>query len=378
MSKESQAAVVVQPGAVEIRSYSLPDALPPGTFLLRVELAGVCGTDSHIYQGHLPTVRYPVLLGHEITGTIAALGEGVEHDYLGRPVSVGDRVAVKPGGISCGKCYQCAVDHAPGRCRSRPSVYGFKSPVTVEPHLTGGFAQYLFAHMPDTVFFKTELPPEVSVLMEPLTIALHATDRARVGLGSTVVVQGTGAIGLMAVACAKLSGAFPIIAIGAPAGRLETARLLGAHHTIDIAVVTDPEERRSLVLELLGSDQGATAVIGCAGQPSAFLEGLALVASGGVISEAGHFSDAGSIPFNPYSDLLWRNISVEGVLGAGPDSVGRFCRSIALLEQHDLPYELIVSHRIGLSRLEEAFRALSTTYHLDARDVVKLAVDPWQ
>jgi L-iditol 2-dehydrogenase len=232
--------------------------------------------------------------------------------------------------------------------------------------------------MPGTVFFKTELPADVSVLMEPLTIALHATDRARVGLGRSVVVQGTGAIGLMAVACAKLAGAFPIIAIGGPSGRLETALRLGAHHSIDINVTTDPEERHSLVLGFLGSDLGADAVIGCAGQPSAFLEGLALVASGGVMSEAGHFTDAGSIPFNPYSDLLWRNISVEGVLGAGPDSVGRFCRSIALLEQHDLPYELIVSHKVSLERLEEAFVALSSTYRLDGRDIVKLAVDPWQ
>jgi L-iditol 2-dehydrogenase len=182
----------------------------------------------------------------------------------------------------------------------------------------------------------------------------------------------------MAVACAKLAGAFPIIAIGGPAGRLETALRLGAHHTIDISVMTDPEERRALVLDFLGSDYGSDAVIGCAGQPSAFLEGLALVAAGGVMSEAGHFTDAGSIPFNPYSDLLWRNISVEGVLGAGPDSVKCFCRSIALLEQHDLPYELIVSHVVGLPRLQEAFAALSSTYQLDGRDVVKLAVDPWQ
>lgn len=359
----------------EVQSFEVPDPAP-GTFIVKVELAGICGTDAHIYHGRLPSIKFPVILGHEFTGTVAALGEGVTKDYAGKPVKVGDRVAMRPG-YNCGYCYECMVMKMPGRCRNRKDTYGFKSPVEVGHQLSGGFAQYMYAFNENSVFFKTDLPPTVSVLMEPLTISLHAVERARIQLGSTVIVQGTGAIGLFAIAGAKLSGASRIVAIGGPEDRLSLAREFGADFTIDIAKATTPEERRTLVNEALESDRGATAVIGCVGHPKAFMEGLALTAAGGVMAEVGHFTDNGAVSFNPFSDLLWRNCDVAGVLGAGSNPPAMFHRSISILESGRFPFDKMVSHQVPFSRIEEAIQAMSTTYSLDGRDLIKVAVNPW-
>lgn len=363
-------------GPFETWSLPAPEHLPAGTFLLRVELTGICGTDAHIYQGHMPGINYPVLLGHEIVGTIAALGEGVERDYLGHPIAVGDRIAVLPS-LSCGICYECSVARVPARCPNKRPTYGFKNPATNEPLLSGGYAEYLFAYNVGTIFFKTEIAPERAVLMEPFAVAIHAVDRSRIRLGDTVVVQGTGAIGLASIACARSSGASKIIAIGGPPGRLELARRLGAHHTIDIAEVKKPAERLALVHELLGSTRGASVVFGCVGHPAAFLEGISYTVTGGVMVEVGHFTDTGTIPFNPYADLLKRNITIEGVFGYGSNYIGVFCRSIEFLENGDYPFELMVSHQVGLSQIQDAIEALSGTFNLYGRDTIKVAVNPW-
>lgn len=139
----------------EVQSFEVPEPAR-GTFVLKVELAGICGTDAHIYHGHLPSIEFPVPLGHEFTGVIAALGEGVTTDYTGRPVQVGDRVAMRPG-YNCGYCYECTIAKMPGRCKNKKPTYGFKSPATLAPHLSGGFAQYMYAFNENSFFFKTSL-----------------------------------------------------------------------------------------------------------------------------------------------------------------------------------------------------------------------------
>jgi L-iditol 2-dehydrogenase len=377
MSELYKAAVLQKKGGpFEIWTLPAPEELPAGTFLLRVELTGICGTDAHIYQGHMPGITYPVLLGHEVVGTLAALGEGIEKDYLGHPVKVGDRIALLPS-LSCGICYECSVARVPARCPNKRPTYGFKNPATTEPLLSGGYAEYLFAYNAGTIFFKTDIAPERAVLMEPLAVGIHAIDRSRLHLGDTVVVQGTGAIGLAAIACAKSSGASKIIAIGGPPGRLELARRMGADHTIDIAEVKKPAERVAAVCELLGSQRGASVVFGCVGHPAAFLEGISYTVTGGVMVEVGHFTDTGTIPFNPYTDLLRRNITIEGVYGYGSNYIGVFCRSIAFLESGTSPFELMVSHQVALSQVQDAVEALSGTLNLYGRDTIKVAVNPW-
>lgn len=375
MSTTSRAAIVLDAaGEVEIRSYEVPEP-GPGEFVLKLELCGVCGTDAHVYQGRLPSIAFPALLGHEIVGTVAALGEGVTTDHRGRPVTVGDRVGVFPA-ASCGHCYQCQVRHRPANCPDRRPSYGFKSPVTNPPHLTGGFAEYLHAANTGTVFYRTDLRPEVAVLQEPMSVALHGIERGGVRLGSTVVVQGVGAIGLMAVVAARAAGASRVIAIGAPRARLELAKALGADAVVDIAEVGDVDERRRAVFDALDAP-GADCVVGASGSPHAFMEAIGLVADGGVLAELGNFTDRGTVPFNPFSDLLKRDITIAGVYGAGPDMQRRYHDALLILERGGWPYDRVVSHRVPLERVGEALTALGGGFSLDGRDIVKLAIDPW-
>ncbi|MFB4286427.1 zinc-binding dehydrogenase [Nonomuraea sp. ATR24] len=372
MDATARAAIVTDvAGPVDVRDYPLPRP-GPGEFVLKVELCGMCGTDAHIYRGRLASVRFPALLGHEIVGTLAALGAGVTTDHAGRPVAVGDRVGVFPS-LSCGRCYDCQVRRRPGNCPDRRPSYGFASPADRPPHLTGGFATHLYASNAGTVFYRTGLPPEVAVLQEPLSVALHGVERSAIRIGSTVVVQGAGAIGLMAVAAARTAGAARIVAVGAPGARLELAARLGADAVVGLG--DGPEKRRQEIFDALGRD-GADAVIGTAGSPEAFREALGLVADGGVLAELGNFTDRGAIPFNPYSDLLKRDITIAGVYGAGPDMQRRYHEALTILERGGRPYEQVVSHRLPLGRVREALEALGGGYALDGRDVVKLAIDP--
>ncbi|MEO3889546.1 alcohol dehydrogenase catalytic domain-containing protein [Nonomuraea sp. B5E05] len=375
MSGTARAAIVMSAsGAVEVREYALPEP-GPGEFLLEVELCGMCGTDAHIYRGRLASIRFPALLGHEIVGRLAALGEGVTTDHAGEAVRVGDRVGVFPS-LSCGRCYECTVRRRPGSCPERRPSYGFASPADRPPYLTGGFASHLHASNAGTVFYRTDLPPQTAVLQEPLSVALHGVERAGVRIGSAVVVQGVGAIGLMAVVAARAAGAARVVAVGGPPARLALARALGADEVVGLGRADDPAARRRAVLDALGTGRPADAVIGTAGSPESFVEAVGLVGDGGVLAELGNFTDRGAVPFNPYSDLLKRDLTIAGVYGAGPDMQRRYHSALALLERAGPPFDQLVSHRLPLAKARQALEALGGGYSLDGRDIVKLAIDP--
>ena len=176
-------AVIAQGQDFDIREYPLPDPTPT-TLLLRQEMAGICGTDLHIWQKGVPE---ETILGHENVGIIEAIGSEVKTDYVGNPVKEGDRVIFSPGTGGYG-------------------AYGFEKDPDNPPHFFGGFADYIYLGLQNTCFIKTEVAPEVAVLTEPFTIGVHAVMRAGVQIGDTVVVQGSGAIGLVTLICAKISG----------------------------------------------------------------------------------------------------------------------------------------------------------------------------
>src|SRR5436190_1572622 len=125
--------------------------------------------------------------------------------------------------------------------RAGGGAYGFFQ-ADEAPNFRGGFADYIYLAQPDTCFIKTSLPAEAAVLAEPFQVGVHGVMRSQLKFGDTVVVQGSGPIGLMTLIAAKLSGAGRLIVVGGPAGRLERARMLGADVVIDIGQYKDPEE----------------------------------------------------------------------------------------------------------------------------------------
>lgn len=341
-------AVIAQGQDFEIREYPVPDPAP-NTILLRQELAGICGTDLHNWQ---KGIEGEMLLGHENVGIIDSIGEGVKTDYVGNPIREGDRIIFAPGVTGYG-------------------AYGFQSNPDNPPHFRGGFADYIYLYYPDTCFIKTDAPPEVAVLTEPFTIGVHAVMRGGVQIGDTVVVQGSGAIGLFTLICAKISGAAKLIMVGGPAKRLELAKRMGADVTIDIEEVTSVEERTELVKEQTPRKEGADIVFECAGFLPATPEGLGYVKFGGTFVEVGHFVDMGSIDFNINQLLMRKNLRVEAIWGSRYD---HFVRGLPILENNEFPYAEMVSHVLPLSRVREGFDALDGGYQLDNDTAIKIAI----
>ena len=341
-------AVVASGQNFEIREYPVPEPAP-GTILLRQELAGICGTDLHNWQ---KGIEGEMLLGHENVGIIDAIGKGVGTDYIGNSIQEGDRVILAP--------------------RADERVYGFHPDPDEAPHFGGGFADYIYLTYSGTCFIKTGAPVDVAVLTEPFAIAVHAVMRAKVKIGDTVVVQGSGAIGLLTLVCAKISGAAKLIMVGGPSGRLDLAKQLGADVTINIEEFSSVEERTQLVRDQTLHSEGADVVFECAGFLPAITEGLGYVKYSGVFCEVGHFVDVGSFELNPNQMLMRKNLRLEAVWSSQHE---HFVRGLPILEQDEFPFADMVSHVLPLSRIREGFEALDGGYRLGNETVIKIAVN---
>ena len=341
-------AVVASGQNFEIREYPVPEPAP-GTILLRQELAGICGTDLHNWQ---KGIEGEMLLGHENVGIIDAIGKGVGTDYIGNSIQEGDRVILAP--------------------RADERVYGFHPDPDEAPHFGGGFADYIYLTYSGTCFIKTGAPIDVAVLTEPFAIAVHAVMRAKVKIGDTVVVQGSGAIGLLTPVCAKISGAAKLIMVGGPSGRLDLAKQLGADVTINIEEFSSVEERTQLVRDQTLHSEGADVVFECAGFLPAITEGLGYVKYSGVFCEVGHFVDVGSFELNPNQMLMRKNLRLEAVWSSQHE---HFVRGLPILEQDEFPFADMVSHVLPLSRIREGFEALDGGYRLGNETVIKIAVN---
>ena len=343
MGKTARASVMTG-REFEIREYPVPE-VEPGRVLVKQELGGICGTDLHNWQ--FQRLGFDIILGHENVGTLEVLGAGVSEDAAGNPVRAGDRVVVSPHlGV------------------------GFQ-PADRVPPLRGGFGQYLYLWDSRNVFLKTDLPAAIAVLTEPSACAYHCVSRARIQLGDTVVIQGTGPIGLLAIAWARRAGAGRLIAVGGPAGRLEFAERLGADLVIDIDEVPDAEERKRIVRDSTPRRAGADVVCECAGFLAAIPEGLDYLRYGGTYVEFGHFVDTGTFECNPNQMLMRKNLRLEAAWGF---ESSHFVRSLALLQQFASLFEGFVSHVIPLERVADGFHALDSNYRLDGRDALKIAI----
>lgn len=369
MAEFSKAAVLDRPnGAFTVQEVQIPDP-GPGELVMRIELCGVCGTDVHMYHGKFPWVTYPVVLGHEPVGIIAKLGKGVTHDFTGRPVKEGDRIYILGG--SCGRCYFCTVVGRPNMCE-RIVGLGFNSWPDQEPLLQGGYAQYVHLTDPTVAFLRMDVDPDTAVSLEPFTIGVHAVERANLPIGSTVVVQGSGAIGLFTTVAAKEKGAHKVIVVGAPATRLALASEFGADVTINIEEVTDPQVRIEMVRTETPGGYGADAVFECTGVPAAVPEGIEMTRRAGTYVVAGHYSDLGTVPINPFYITI-RDLTVLGIRAS---AMTHWVRARPLLEAKKYPLAKVVSHKLPLERVGDAMAAMSHGYRLDGEQVRKLVIAP--
>jgi threonine dehydrogenase-like Zn-dependent dehydrogenase len=335
---------------LEQRDLPLPDCLEPGAVLIRTEMAGICGTDVHLWQGQLP-ITLPVIRGHETVGRIEQLGAGVERDWSGRPLRVGDRVTWNSA-TSCGTCTYCAEKRQPTRCAQR-RAYGIGYRCDQPPHLLGGYAEFHYLRPRTTIFKLPEDLPTESVIGAgcALITAIHGVERTGIAWQDTVVVQGAGPVGIAALAVAKSAGAARVIVIGGPRHRLDLALRFGADQVVDIDVVRDPAERRRQILESTGG-LGADVVLECVGHPQAVVEGMELCRDGGKYLVLGHYCDAGPVAFNPHV-ITRKQLQVFGSWSSEPRHL-RQAIDFLRANRDRFPFHEMVSHRFTLDRANEA------------------------
>ncbi|MBI3923102.1 MAG: zinc-binding dehydrogenase [Armatimonadetes bacterium] len=344
-------------GPLELREYPLRMDPEPGASWVRVEAAGVCGTDVHLWKGQLP-VPLPLIMGHETVGRIECLGEGLTHDWSQNPLGVGDRVTWSSG-VFCNSCYFCKVKVNPSRCIDR-KAYGISYNCDESPHFLGGYAEYIYLR-PGTAIFK--LPHTLSTEAVvgsgcALVTAVHGLERLRIEWNDVVVIQGTGPVGISALALAKSSGAQIVIVVGGPDHRLAIAKRFGADYRVNIDQLTSPSHRIERVKELCadhGAPYGPDVVIECAGVPEAFAEGIEMVRDGGKYLVLGHYADAGALRFNPHW-ITRKQITIYGSWASEPRHM---YAALQFLESNpkEFPFELLVTHRFPLERADDALQA---------------------
>lgn len=300
----------------------------PGELVLRNQVCGVCGTDVHIYHGEPGSadVNPPVVLGHEYSGEVVEVGEGVTG------FAVGDHVTVDPN-IYCGHCAYCQN----GKKQLCPSMEAIG--VTRD----GGFAQY--SRIPASQAFKLEptVPWEAAAMAEPLACCLHGIDLAGIQVGDKVCVVGGGAIGLLMVQLAKLSGASQIVLSEPNEKRRQVGLQLGANAAID---PTRPDAQEAFAQVL---DGGANVVIECVGNVPAVKSAFQFAGKGATVLLF-------SVPkvdatFDlPLFEVYKKELTIKGSF-VNPDT---HARAVALINSGKVDFGPIITHRFPLDQLPEA------------------------
>lgn len=361
-----RAAVMTAPEEpLEVRELPDPE-LEEGAVLLETVASEVCGTDVHLWHGRLEGVPYPIVPGHVSVGRVAE-ARGVETDALGAPLAPGDVVTFLDVHETCHACYQCLVARQPNRCPER-RVYGIT--YSAEEGPLGGWAERILLK-PGVRIVKLRAGLEADDVIGGgcgLFTGFAAVERSGLALADTVLVQGSGPVGLAAAAFARLRGAGRLLMIGAPKARLELGRRMGVDETFDLARTT-PRERREAVLDATAG-RGVDVVLEATGNPEALPEGLALLRDGGTYVVAGHYTDAGPVALNPHTDVNRKHARVLGQWGTEFHHV---VRALEMLARHRerLPFREVIGKRYGL---EEAERALRDVARLD---VTKAIITPY-
>jgi threonine dehydrogenase-like Zn-dependent dehydrogenase len=358
-----RAAVLTAPGTLEIASF--PESGPPRDgALLRPPHRGACGTDPHMYSGHL-AVPMPLVMGHEFAGVLEGWGPDFPaRDVHGQELRPGDAVAVGTT-LACGTCWYCRfVPQRQNLCQA-VDIYGITLGADRAPHVRGGYSELLYL-LPQTWLFK--LPANVTLKMaalaDPIACGTRALERAfapglpwageGVGLGTSVVVQGLGPIGILTGAAARAMGASPVVGIDRIPMRLEMARRFGFDEVLSLAELPEVEDRAGAV-RALTRGLGADVVVEVVGLPDAFAESLRLVRRGGKVVEFGHFTDNGTMALNPQQLV---NLDVD-VLGSYAYPNAQLGTSLAFLSRYAevYPFEDLVTHTFGVEQTEEAIKA---------------------
>jgi 2-desacetyl-2-hydroxyethyl bacteriochlorophyllide A dehydrogenase len=337
-----KAAVIETPGRVIVRE--VPDPQPaPDEVIVSVALAGLCGTDLHIYAGEINYI-YPIIPGHEVVGTIVEVGDGVAD------LTPGVRAAFDPN-IPCGQCHFCR------RLRFNHCLNWQAIGVTRD----GGFAEQV-AVPAKVVYPLGDLPFERAVFIEPLSCVVYGLQRATPALGDRVLIFGAGPIGMLLMQAVRRAGAAQVVVTDLQQERLELGARLGADATV---LAGEDEDQRAALREL--APQGYDMVIDATGVPTVVARCFDYVTPGGKLLLFGVCPEGATIPFRPF-DLYRRDISVYGSFALNVT----FGPAIELLRGGAVQVEPLISHRFPLERFPQALEMARTR----SEPAMKIVIQP--
>jgi threonine dehydrogenase-like Zn-dependent dehydrogenase len=338
-------AVIPEPNApVEVREVVEPD-LEADSALLAVEVSEVCGTDVYIQQGRLAGVPYPLVPGHVSVGRLEKI-RGELLDVEGKRFSEGDQVTFLDVHRTCNACWYCLVAKAGTRCPHR-KVYGIT--YGLDDGLCGGWATHVYIK-PGTRCIRLDAAPETFMAGGcALPTSLHAVERGDIKIGDTVLVLGSGPVGINAILLALMRGALRVLCIGAPQARLDAAINAGATATLNIET-HDETQRLDWVLENTGG-RGADVVIEATGAPEAVVQAMRFGRDAGTVVVVGQYTDHGETSFNPHLDLNKKHLNVRGCWGS---EFSHFYRAAQLVSQRPQLWSEMRLNSYGLNDANEA------------------------
>jgi L-iditol 2-dehydrogenase len=317
----------------------------PGELLIRVEAAGICGSDVMEWYR---IDRVPLVLGHEIAGIVEEVGEGVKN------YKKGDRVACSHH-VPCGKCHYCLQGH--------PTVCETLRKTNFEP---GGFCEYLRLPKINVDYGVFLLPDSVSfeeaTFIEPLACVLRGQRLAGGAKGKCVLVLGSGIAGILHILLARYAGASYIVATDIVEYRLKAAKRSGA----DISI--NAKEYSPDMLRDLNQARAADLVIVSAGQPSAILQALESVERGGTILFFAPTDKDTAIPI-PFNQLFWRTeITLTSSYAGSPAD---YKEALDLITSKKLKVSEMITHRLKLDETGLGFKLVS-----EAKESIKVIIYP--
>ena len=319
-------------GDLRYEDHDVP-ALEPGTVLLKIKACGICSSDiPRIFTNG--TYHFPTVPGHEFSGQIVAVGDGVDESLLGR------RSCVFPM-LPCRKCRACRKQEW-AQC-SGYSYFGSRQ--------DGAFAEYLVAPVWNLVPFSDELDYRVAALCEPAAVSIHAANLGGIKEGMNVAVVGTGTIALLIGFFArKRAGSGKVIILGRNAEKLEYAKKLG------FDIVNTKEQAADEGVKALTDGVGADVVIEAVGTNEAIENYVKCAAALGTVVLVGNPYDDLKMEKNVYWSILRKQITVKGSWNSNyNDRINDWKEAIGEFETSDLDFLGLVTHTFRLEEQEKAF-----------------------
>lgn len=326
MSKTMKQQVMQAPHEIRFREIPRP-SVGPGEVLVEMKRIGICGSDIHVYHGQHPYTTYPVTQGHEVSGVVAEVGEGVEG------LSVGQKVTIEPQ-IVCGECYPCT--HGKYNLCDKLKVFGFQT--------TGAGSEYFLTEAHRVTPLPESMSLDEGAMIEPLAVTIHACHQAGDIAGKKIVVLGTGPIGILLIQSLKALGAGQVMATDVSDFRLKLAAECGA----DFVVNTREREFGPAMIEAFGPDK-ADVIFDCAGNNTTMDQAIQNARKGSMILLLAVFAGPATV------DLARLNDSELDLNTSMMYRHDDYLEAIRLVEEGKIRLQPLMSKHFAFDEFKEAY-----------------------